>query len=190
MPAKQLEIKIAEGDAPVFIHLVQEIINRIAVRDDVAEIRVIRIKNWFDHKWLNYSGKSIIHFEHTTHPDRIALENTWNERITVPPFNPNRILSEGVFMRSGPKNKKKGETIHDWQRSTANQNNQIKGKVANGLFIWYSSDTIKNQQGSIMSYRVDKDNVDTWYASAENKNGWKVTKTKGINLDELADLGK
>lgn len=188
MPVKQLEIKIAEGDAPDFIHMVQEIMNRQAVRDDIAEIRVIRIKNWFDHKWLNYSGKRIIHFEYNSHPDRVALEDTWNEKTTVPPFTPNRILSEGVFYRKGTN--KKGKTIHDWQRSTENQSNQIKSKVTDGLFIWYSSNTVKSQHGSIMSYRVKNENVDTWYASFENKSGWRVVKSKGINLDELKDLGE
>jgi hypothetical protein len=80
--------------------------------------------------------------------------------------------------------------LRDWQRSTENQNNQITKKSENGLFIWYSSDTENNQQGSIMGYRVDNNAVDTWYLSVENRNGWTVTKTKGINRDDLNDLGK
>lgn len=187
--SKKIKIKILERDSPAFIIILDEIINRIIVRDDIAEISVVRIKNWFDHKWLNYSGKGVIHYKMTTHPDEVALTDFWKEKITVPPFNPNRVLSELSFHKHATGNKAFDKALHRWQRSSENQNNRIKTKSANGLFIWYSSNTEENQQGSIMAYRVVGDNVDTWYASFENKDGWKVIKTKGINIDELKDLG-
>lgn len=36
-----------------------------------------------------------------------------------------------------------------------------------------------------MAYRVQEDEVFTWYATVENNNGWAITKTKGIGLNEL-----
>ena len=41
-----------------------------------------------------------------------------------------------------------------------------------------------------MMYRVQKGAVDTWYGTIENKNGWKVTQTKGINKSELQGMIK
>jgi hypothetical protein len=141
---KKVKIKILEGDSTEFIIILDEIINRIIVRDDIAKISVVRIKNWFDHKWLNYSGKGVIHFTETTHPDKVALTNFWKEKITVPPFNPNRVLSELSFHKRATGNKAFGKTLHRWQRSSENQNNRIQNKSTN---------------------------------------------TKGINIDELKDLG-
>ena len=187
--SKNIKIKILEGDSSEFIIILNEIINRIIIRDDIAEISVVRIKNWFDHKWLNYSGKGVIHYKTTTHLDEVALTNFWKEKITVPPFNPNRVLSELSFHKRATGNKVFDKALHRWQRSSENQNNRIQRKSANGLFIWYSSNTEENQQGSIMTYEVIGDNVDTWYANLVNSDGWKVMKTKGINIDELKDLG-
>ena len=185
-----IKIKINEGDAVDFIFILNELINRLSVNEDIAEISVVRIKNWFDHKWLNYSGNAVIHFTETVHPDQVVLSNVWKEKITVPPFNPNRVLSELSFHGKVTGNKVFDKSLHGWRRSSNNQNNRIINKSDNGLFIWYSSETIKNQQGSIMTYRVYKNDVTTWYASFENKDGWRVTKAKGINIDLLKDLGK
>ena len=71
----------------------------------VDEIMIIKIKNWYDHKWLNYSGKKIIHFENTLNPDKVALTHDWKENVTLPPFNPNRVLSEQYFRKRETGNK-------------------------------------------------------------------------------------
>lgn len=190
MKYKPVKIKKLEGDSVDFIQILEELVNRLITRDDIAEIKLVKIKNWFDHKWLKYSGKGIVHFTETLHPDRIALKSFWRDKITVPPFTPNRVISEIRYHRKQTRNKMFEKGLHDWQRSTDNENNLITKQSDNGLFIWYSSGTEKNQQGSIMGYRVDNDHVDTWYISVENKNGWIVTKTKGINKEELTDLGR
>lgn len=39
-----------------------------------------------------------------------------------------------------------------------------------------------------MMYRVDGDNVYTWYASIENKENWIITQTKEIGKNELLNL--
>ncbi len=187
---KSIKIETREGDSRGFIYILEELVNRLMLRDDIAEIKLIRIKNWFDHKWLNYSGKGIVHFKMTTHPDEVALKSFWKDKITVPPFTPNRVLSETRYHRIQTENKMFEKDLHRWQRSTDNQNNQIAARSDNGLFIWYSSDTETNQHGSIMGCRVENGNVDTWYLSVKNKNGWRVTMAKGIDREELKDLGE
>ena len=53
------------------------------------------------------------------------------------------------------------------------------------MFVWFSSNTAINQKGSLMIYRVQNDEVQTWYASFENKDSWQLARTKGIGLHEL-----
>ena len=190
MGYKPIKIVTDEGDSLEFIRPLEELVNRLIVKDDIAEIKLVKIKNWFDHKWLNYSGKGIIHFTGTLHPDQIALRPFWREKITIPPFTPSRVISEIRYHRIQTGNRMFGQGLHDWQRSTDNQTNRITNQSDNGLFIWYSSETKKNQRGSIMGYRVDANVVDTWCVSVENRNGWTVTRTKGIARDELKDLGR
>ena len=187
---KQVKLQTEVGDSSDFINIISRIINELADKYDIDEICIIKIKNWFDQKWLNYSGKGIIHFEETTHPDKVALTNFWKDKITVPPFNPNRVLTELTFYRNSTENKDFERLLHVDQKSSDNQNNRIITKSDNGLFVWFSSNTKTNQQGSLMIYRVDNNNVETWYASIENKNGWTITKTKGTDLTELKELVK
>ena len=80
---KPIKIEVLDGDAVAFIHILEELVNRIITREDIAEIKLVKIKNWFDHKWLKFSGKGIIHFSATTHPDKIALASVWRDKITV-----------------------------------------------------------------------------------------------------------
>ncbi len=186
----QVKLQVEVGDSYDFIDIISQIINGFADKYDIDEICTIKIKNWFDKKWLNYSGKGIIHFEETTHPDNVALSNFWKNKITVPPFNPNRVLTEQTFYRHKTQNKNFERLLHIDQKSSDNQNNRMVTKSENGLFVWFSSNSEINQQGSLMIYRVAENNVYTWYASIENKSGWTITKTKGINLNELTELIK
>ena len=180
-----MNIEVEEGDSGGFIELVNRIMAVNIYQCRIDEIMNIRIKNWFDHKWLNYSGKKIIHFENTTHPDAVALTDDWNEKITFPPFNPNRVLSEQYFRKRSTGNKEFERVIHKKQRSTENQQNKVIDRTNNGLYVWYSSNSELNQQGSVMIYRVDSEQVYTWYALFIRRTNWQISKTKGISTGEL-----
>lgn len=60
-----MKIEVEKNDAPGFIELVDKITSVLIFQWNINEIMNIKIKNWFDHKWLNYSGKKIIHYEYT-----------------------------------------------------------------------------------------------------------------------------
>ena len=180
-----MKIEPEEGDAENFIEMINKIMAVTIFQWRVDEIMNIRIRNWFDHKWLNYSGKKIIHFEYTTHPDAVALTDDWKEKVTFPPFNPNRVLNEQYFRKRPTGNKSFERVIHKNQRSTDNQQNRVIDRTKNGLYVWYSSNSELNQQGSLMIYRVDLEQVHTWYASFINREGWKLSKTKGISNSEV-----
>lgn len=180
-----MKIAANEGDADGFIEMINRLVATTIFQWGIDEIMYINIKNWFDHKWLNYSGKKIIHFEETTHPDKVALTNDWKDSITFPPFNPNRVLSEQYFRKRPTGNQQFERVVHQKQRSTNNQLNRVARRSDNGLYVWYSSNSSLNGQGSMMMYRVDNEYVATWYASIVKREGWQIERTKGIGKNEL-----
>ena len=91
MITKGQKIKTQEDDAPDFIEIVSKIMVAMIFDYDIAEVVYVKIKNWFDHKWLNYSGKSVVRFDGGLRIGS-ALENVCSEKITIPPFNPNRVI--------------------------------------------------------------------------------------------------
>lgn len=183
-----MKIEADENDAEEFIEIVNRLMAVTIFQWGVDEIMNVKIKNWFDHKWLNYSGKKIIHYENTLHPDKVAISNDWKEKITFPPFNPNRVLSEQYFRKKSTGNQHFEKVIHKNQRSTENQQNQVSRRTDNGLYIWYSSNSNTNGRGSLMMYRVAINKVETWYASIVKKEDWQIEQTKGIGKNELLHM--
>ncbi|MBN2613206.1 MAG: hypothetical protein JXB00_16755 [Bacteroidales bacterium] len=185
-----IKLDMDDNDSSDFIGLVGTIINSLIQIHDIELVNVVKIDNWFDHKWLNYSGKGIIHFEETLHPDKVALTNFWKDKITVPPFHPNRVKSDRLYRTKDTLDKQIEKPIHTIKGSSDNLNNRIEGKIENGLFVWFSANSENNQKGSLMIYKVDKADVESWYASIENNDGWTITKTKGINRDLINGMIK
>ncbi len=185
-------VQTEEGDAVEFIHYVNAILGSLAKEQSVDEVVFVKIKNWFDHKWLNFSGKKIVHFE-TTHPHfprEESLEVHWMKEITIPPFNPNRVISSKYIRINNTGNQNIENAVHGYRRSTETSRNLVKDYTSNGLLLWYSSNTTMNQKGSLMVYTSKDGVVSTWYALFENIEGWKITKTKGIDADWLRTLAK
>jgi len=181
-----IKIKFDDSDNSGFREIVESIIKNLIVSLNPAEISVVRIKNWFDHKWLNYSGKEIKKYDKGKSP-RIpfVLEPFWNEQITIPPFTPNRVLSEMLYKLNGTENSKLEESLHISQNSTDNRKRLISDRTDNGLCIWISSNSASNGQGSLMVYQIMNSEIQTWYVNIEDKNGWKVTQSKGIDKSKV-----
>jgi hypothetical protein len=182
------EIKIELGDANDFIISLNKIVGKFIDEMDINEICLIRIKNWFDHKWLNYSGKSVIEYRGGGGLIDSSLNNEWREKITVPPFNPNRVLSELFFRIEPTDNKMFEKNLHTKKDSNDNIHNRISAYTKSGMFVWYSSNTEINQKGSLMIYIVQADNIKTFYVSFVNNNGWKINQTKNIFAAELENI--
>ncbi|MDC8002968.1 hypothetical protein POV27_02835 [Aureisphaera galaxeae] len=181
-----MNIKFDDTDAEGFKELVEAVVDNLIKTFNPDEISVVRIKNWFDHKWLNYSGKRITKYNTDTYPSiPFVLEPYWNEEITIPPFNPNRVLSELRYSKQGITNSGFEEALHKFQMSTENKNNLISRRTNNGLCIWVSSNSEMNRQGSLMVYQIKNSEIQTWYASIEEKGDWKVTKAKGIDKNQI-----
>ena len=120
------------------------------------EVFIIEIKNWFDHKWLKFSGIGRVPFRlspQDSHP-QVALDEFFQDKITFPPFTPNRILRQQRHHWGDLKPK---HHIYDTQRrqlSSWNLQKRVTQYANSAVFIWFSSGTKSNDRGSLMIYEV------------------------------------
>ncbi len=180
-----IKLKIKETDHPEFTRLLEDMINRIDDRYAPDAVYIIRVRGWFDHKWLNFSGKGLVQFDSPIpdHP-QVAIDEFFKDRTTFPPFTPKRIMSQESWIFDDHKIKTKLPHKYKYERSALNLNRLVKDHSKSALFIWYPSETDQNKRGCVMVYRMDYGLVDTWYVSLIYKDSWKIDKIKGI--DRLA----
>jgi hypothetical protein len=170
MLSENQKIKVEESDAPEFIEIVNKIMGIMVFQYDIGEVVFVKIRNWFDHKWLNYSGNAVISFNSGgLFPIDQALESKWMKEITIPPFNPHRVIYSRFFKRKHTDNHRIERAIQKYQHSNDNIHNTVADYTSDGLIVWFSSNTEINQKGSLMIYRSQNNKVHTWYASLENQ---------------------
>ena len=190
-----LEIFTNPTDDPQFIELVKSIIIQLVTQKAPEKLFVIKIDNWFDHKWLNFSGiGSVGFFWGMTAPDT-SLDEFSQDQITFPPFTPNRVIGEWYFLRDA-----NGEYppsldapyVHQRKLAPSAQNlhKRVTDFAASAIFVWLSSNTKPNRRGNIMVYEVAGSSVQTWYAGLHKKNDWRVLHTEGIAREHVILLIK
>lgn len=176
----------AENDDPGFGSLVGKVLSSLVDSASPSDVFVIRIDNWFDHKWLKFSGRGRVAYDFSINLDhpQVALDEFHQEKVTFPPFTPKRIVSQEYFKRPGTKESefphpcKKEKTAKNLQRRVA----QIS---QSGVFLWFSSQSRPNGRGSVMAYVSDGDQVNTWYASFARGTRWKIDRVRGIDCEDL-----
>jgi hypothetical protein len=167
------------GDDPAFVSLVSRIANSLVLRHQPDLVALIEVDNWFDHKWLNFSGKVL---------GAVAL---WQKDLTVPPFHPNRIKVQTAYRLNteGEYEQFVARPLHILQSSSENLHRKLKHTtVASRVFIWWSGNTEANAKGSFMAYIHNATDAISWYVSFDYRDGWKVNKTKNISVEAVADL--
>jgi len=160
-----------------FISIVIRIFNENAVKYNPNELYLIQIDNWFDHKWLKYSGK------------RSGIVPIWKHRITVPSFTPNRVLKETYYIKGSEKKEYQEKTLikslHQYYPAKGSERYYIDELTESGMFLWYSGNTKANKYGSVMIYIYTKEHSKQWYASFVLKDVWELNKTKRIDPKEI-----
>jgi len=81
-----------------FIDLLNSLLNGLLVQQAPEQLWVIQIDNWFDHKWLRYSGSGSVGSKFpvdwtSAFMDRFdsVKEQFWQDKLTFPPFAPDRM---------------------------------------------------------------------------------------------------
>jgi hypothetical protein len=164
-------------DDPTLIELFNDLVEGILAQFKPEELYLLQIDNWFDHKWLGFSGygdaKSPFPYIFGGRFESVKVE-VRSDKLTMPPFNPNRIASQRCFVRSGtsymdtplspPHKFSKGSSKLNLQR-------RIENAFSSACLVWYSSNTITNDRASLMVYTVKGEKVASWYASFHRKDG-------------------
>ncbi|MHC4502658.1 MAG: hypothetical protein ACYTFI_05075 [Planctomycetota bacterium] len=177
-----------ESDDPAFLAIVAGAVRSLVEEHDSNEFAVIRIRNWFDHKWLRFSGHGRVawHSVRDEHP-QAALAPFHREKVTFPPFAPNRVLMQQAFKLPSVRAKYQVHSTYK-ERSHWNLQRRVLQYTQDGFFVWYSSNSAPNGQGSLMVYVAKGGSVTTWYASLRHADGWALDRVKGASREYVQAL--
>jgi len=188
-----IELTAKPHDDPEFVELVRRLISGCVNEDFPARIFAIRIDNWFDHKWLGFSGIGRVGFgffgNYLVDMDT-ALDEFYQGQITLPPFSPKRVIEEYSFQRdeSGDYSSRDPRPyLHQRKLAPSAQNLQkrIVDRIDSSILVWFSSNTKQNLRGSIMVYEVKDFEVHPWYTGFAKGEDWRVMQTKGITPEQV-----
>ncbi len=183
-----ITINPSPTDDPSFVALVEHVVARLDEYYELDEVFIIEIKNWFDHKWLKFSGIGRVPFDHfASGHSQTALDEFSQDKITFPPFTPNRILSQWIWTH-GASERRRPVHRRKFQHSSWNLHKRVSQFASSALFVWFSSGTLSNDRASLMVYKVDGKAVDAWYASLRKAAGWKLDRTKCIEREAVERL--
>ncbi|MGA2218212.1 MAG: hypothetical protein ABSG51_09005 [Terracidiphilus sp.] len=191
-----MAVSIPSGltDDNEFTQLLNSILRGLLVQHAPEQLWVIQIDNWFDHKWLGFSGngsigsdfpKGLLGFES-------VKKDFYQDKLTFPPFNPNRVLSQWSYSRAGedyievPSLAVPHKT--ERQGSESNLHRRVEDFTQSASFVWYSANTLKNGRGSLMVYNISTDGSKSWFASFNRRVEWVLGATKGAARNDIEAL--
>ena len=176
-----------------FIASINHLLGQIASRHRPRTVAVVRVKNWFDHKWLRFSGKGRVAIDEDPGTCDTALAAFFSEKLTFPPFTPSRIEREQLFLAhedGGYEGVPLEHALHPSERRHSVRN--LRRRVADGddsaFYIWYSSNSRVNARGCAMVYSQLDDETGSWYCSVCASPEWKVDRCKGISKSAAGEL--
>ena len=182
-----------------FIDLLNSLLRGLLVQQTPEQLWVVKIDNWFDHKWLRYSGNGSVASKFpaswsSSFMDRFASVKAefWQGKLTFPPFAPDRVVGQWSFLYSdqgyveAPLPKlPHGESR---RRSHANLHKRAEDFVTSASFVWYSGNTLKNGRGSVMVYNIGPPQPVCWFAAFARDSEWTLKRTKGVDKEQVSRL--
>jgi hypothetical protein len=151
------ELILDSTDDSRFVDLAIGLIAGAVVTYQPPEVYIIKINNWFDHKWLGFSGKFL------------GAAGSWRRRLTIPPFVANRIIDQWHYSHDDASDiyrfKGSGNNLHHRGPAAENLRRAIKKIVPAAALFWYSSDTGVTGGGSLMAYVPIEDDHWSWFVS-------------------------
>jgi hypothetical protein len=170
-----MRLNTTSEDDPAFVRVATSILDCVVAQCTPQIVVGIQIDNWFDHKWLKFSGK--VH----------GALGIWRKELMIPPFNPNRVKSQTVYRlgERGEYEEIEAPLLHIVQPSSANLNRQLKQATDSGVFAWWTSNTVAHGKGSVMVYTHIGKETSSWFASFERGPEWRISKTKGISVEVI-----
>jgi hypothetical protein len=189
-----IQVAARETDDPQFIVLLNSLVRGLIEKDAPQELWIIKIDNWFDHKWLRFSGIGMVDFQFPAFMHRYdgALDEFYQDKVTFPPFTPNRVLEQWSYVYTDGQYVESPLRVlpHSSEKkpSEANLHRRVEEFSRSALFLWYSAKTVANGRASAMVYKVVANRVDAWFAAFHRQKGWKLYATKGTSRDNVQQL--
>lgn len=182
-------------DAAGFVSAVNRVIAGHVFRYRPELVCVMRIRRWFDHRWMEFSGKGRVNFNlgGSTHIG-VALDEHRQDQLTFPPFVPTRVAAEEHWERasSGDYERTAGRfEIHRFERqhSSANLQRRIADLAPSALYVWFSSTSAVDRRASVLVYIVSEGTTIPWFASLRSStDAWTLGDVKGLGRVEVQEL--
>ena len=165
------------NDDADFLALVDCLAGNLVRQFQPKDLYLIRTNNWFDHKWLGFSGKGLV--------------GVWKQRLTIPPLVIKRVLSQDVYaFEESDKSHQlvNAPPLHRVQLSSNNLIRFIDRVSKSGIFVWFCGGTEQSGLASILVYSTRGDSQSSWYASFRKSESWQLNKVKGFSSREILHL--
>ena len=169
-------------DAPDFVRQVEQVANGVIRLHAPETLVLIKIDNFFGSKWLGFSGKALgaigVWFNPSYHPANI---------VRIPPFVPNRVVSQQRFSAPTYEEIDCGKPIHKRMPSRVALNRTVATAAPKSALVWYSGESKVTGRGAVMAYVPAGDSYRLWYAALETGESWSVTETLDIKRERLGE---
>jgi hypothetical protein len=173
---RRVDLEPTDSDSVEFTSEVAQLITSVVSATSPAVFYVVKVDNWFGPKWLAFSHKVMGAF------------GVASRDLVVPPFVPNRIVSEVIFTLANSGEYEKSDAskpIHVEQVSSANAGRKLSILLPNAALFWWSGQSATNGRGSLMAYLPTPDGHVPWYIELAGQETWGPSVTKGISSSEL-----
>ena len=183
------------ADAPGFVDSVDRVAAGLVFRYRPRLVCIVRIRRWFDHRWLRFSGKGRVFFD-PPWPSHVgvSLDELHQEQLTFPPFAPARVETEQHWERASDGDYARAVErfrVHrvERQHSSSNLQRRVAYLTDSALFVWFSSTSAKDTRGSMLVYIVNDGRTIPWFASMKSAPaGWMLGEVKGLGRAEVVEL--
>lgn len=167
-------LSLERGDDEKFIGEVEIVVCNLLARYTFVEFYLIRVDNWFDHKWCGHPR-----WAHRI--DRMPYE------LAIPPFHPHRVVSQNYFRRedSGAhfSSKGTGQPIHRGETDDSPRRAADAAPLA--ALFWISGCSGRNTRACLMAYLPADAGHWPWYVGYVLKSGWQPCFFENISREEF-----
>jgi hypothetical protein len=171
-----MRIAVENDDAPEFIAEIERLVQGLIRLHKPESLIVLKIDGWFGSKWRGFSGKVL------------GALGVWKDRLTIPPFVPNRVLSQRKYIAPTYHEIDGGRPIHIKTASIGALSRFVKDVAPRAALVWYSGNSKESGRGSLMAYLPDDDFDGTWYTGWANSGVWRVVELEGTTARDLSAM--
>jgi hypothetical protein len=166
------DLGAALDDDRDFLDLATRLIAGAAKVHGPEDVLIYKIDNWFDHKWLGFSGKVL------------AAIGVWSSPLTLPPFVANRVVRRWHYRRDevgdGYRVQVSPPDVHHRGWTARNLQRRVRQVVPDSALFWFSGNTAATGRGSLMAYAPVDPDLWPWSPDPEGPAG---ASSKSIPVD-------